>query len=821
MLSSLLALGLASAAPQAFAVTVGGFELAGSTLVSAMMMFVGNEEMVYIMDKAEGNAAQINGHPAWASVMNINTHQVDVMDVPSNIFCSSGMHLPNGSFVTFGGNGAVGRGGQIGSVLNPGGFTASWDAEYQDFDGSRAIRVLNPCTSQDDFNSVECRWFDDATVLSMKVPRWYSTAEPLADGTIVMIGGFTTGGYINRDYPNVNPNGGGSQNTFEFFPAREDDPPNLPFLTRTSGLNTYVHAFLLPSGRMFLQANVSTTIWNYDTNIEEPLPDMPNGVVRVYPASGAVAMLPLTPANNYNPTIIFCGGSDMTDDQWGDFAYPYINTWDYPASKDCQRITPEPTDGQPAAYEEDDDMFEGRTMGQFIILPDGKLLVLNGGINGTAGYAQRTFLVESYADMPLGESLAAGPVLTPAIYDPDAPRGSRWSRQGLSASTIPRLYHSSAMLLPDGSVLVGGSNPNVDVNLTTIFPTTYDAEIFFPPYFSASVRPAPRGVPKRLSYGGQFFNITVPASSYSGAANDAAEKTIVSVVRGGFTTHAMNMGQRFVQLENTYTVNSDGSITLHVAQMPPDANIFQPGPAFLYVVVKGIPSNGTHIIVGSGQMGAQPIQAASTLPTSVRLDSVKGNAPDAGSKAAAGSSSGTSSLSTGVIIGLAVGGVALLAILAAIIGVCIRKKRAAAAPSTTYPMANTSGSVGGLAAGAGLAGHAGARNSDSSAFVPLAHGNQSHTWNQSTASLVSPYRDQDVAPSRASGNGMSMEYDAYGGVQQPQQHPYSAVPPPQQYTPQEYSQQQYPQQQYSQQQYPQQQQQQQYSQQGYTGYDYR
>ena len=31
-------------------------------------MFLGNEEMVYILDKAEGNAAQIGGHPAWGSV---------------------------------------------------------------------------------------------------------------------------------------------------------------------------------------------------------------------------------------------------------------------------------------------------------------------------------------------------------------------------------------------------------------------------------------------------------------------------------------------------------------------------------------------------------------------------------------------------------------------------------------------------------------------------------------------------------------------------------------------------------------------------------
>jgi len=31
-------------------------------------MFLGNEQKVYMLDKAEGNAAQINGHPAWGAV---------------------------------------------------------------------------------------------------------------------------------------------------------------------------------------------------------------------------------------------------------------------------------------------------------------------------------------------------------------------------------------------------------------------------------------------------------------------------------------------------------------------------------------------------------------------------------------------------------------------------------------------------------------------------------------------------------------------------------------------------------------------------------
>ena len=87
-------------------------------------------------------------------------------------------------------------------------------------------------------------------------------------------------------------------------------------------------------------------------------------------------------------------------------------------------------------------------MGQFIILPDGKLLMINGARNGTAGYTTDTPTIKNTADMPWGMSLAAEECLTPAIYDPEAPAGKRWSDEGLGASKIPRLYHSSAILLP-------------------------------------------------------------------------------------------------------------------------------------------------------------------------------------------------------------------------------------------------------------------------------------------------------------------------------------------------------------------------------------
>jgi len=505
----------------------------------------------------------------------------------------------------------------------------------------------------------------------MQDPRWYPAAEPLADGTIVLIGGFANGGYINRNTPNIDPTyeGGAAIPTYEFYPANGRKAELMDFMTKTSGLNSYAHTYLMPSGKMFVQANQSTILWDPINNVETPLPDMPNGVKRVYPASGAVAMLPLTPENNYNPTVLFCGGSDLPDDAWGNYSWPFVNTFDYLASKDCQRITPEPTDGSAPVYVQDDDMLEGRTMGQFIILPDGKLLVVNGAKNGTAGYAERTLQITEYGSMPFGMSLASDPAGQPAIYDPKAAKGKRWSNEGLATSNIARLYHSSAILLPDASVLIAGSNPNVDVNLTTAFPTEYRAEIFYPPYFSATTRPQPSGIPNKLSYGGEAFEVSIPASSYSGPANTAAENTQVVLVRGGWTTHAMNFGQRMLQLKNTYTVKQDGSITLHVAQLPPKPEIFQPGPTMVFVVVNGIPSNASWALVGSGSFGEQPKAAEAQLPASVKLDGVSGSADGSttgnatGGDGNNGNGNNGASRNTGAIVGGIIGAIAVVGLL--------------------------------------------------------------------------------------------------------------------------------------------------------------
>ncbi|KAF9535190.1 copper radical oxidase [Crepidotus variabilis] len=752
-------LSLASSFISTYAATPNTFENAGNTLVSAMMMFVGNEDSVYILDKAEANAAQVAGHSAWGAIWDLKSRKSQVMDIKTNSFCAAGMHLPNGSFASFGGNDAVTTGGATGSDKNTDGQTGSWDKLYQDFDGRKSIRIVNPCKYTDNLSGGACGWYDDPSVLSMKKFRWYSTVEPTATGEIVIMGGMVTGGYINRHVPNTDPRleGGQAEPSYEYYPSRPADPADFQFIINTSGLNAYPHAFLMPSGKIFVQANLSTVLWDHEANIETPLPDMPKGVIRVYPASGGVAMLPMTPANNYSSTIIFCGGTDIPEPQWGDYVGPNGNPWEHPASTDCQRITPEPQDNSAPVYVQDDDMPDGRTMGQIILLPDGKLLMVNGGAKGTAAYASSTPLTPQ-ANMPFGTSLCTDEVLHPALYDPNAPAGSRWSKDNLGSTTIPRLYHSTALLLPDASVLIAGSNPNPDVNIdpATRYKTEYRAEVYYPPYFNASTRPNPQNIPSTLSYGGNYFDILLNKDSYTGTANDAADATKVVILRSGFTTHAMNMGQRLMQLNNTYTVSTNGSITLHVSQPVPNANLFQPGPAFLHVVINGIPSNGKYVIVGTGSVGVQPTVSQQALPDNVRADTSSSTGSPSSGGSTASTNGESKKPSTALIVGSSIAAVAILAI-AAMAAVLLRKRRRQAslrgAKSAPYAMEELVPPP--------MFGHRmrDSQASESTLITPLnpqdktkgVYGN-SDPWDASTTDLQAPYqpyRDNEAGTSRS------------------------------------------------------------------------
>ncbi|KAF9450694.1 copper radical oxidase [Macrolepiota fuliginosa MF-IS2] len=554
----------------------GRYQLIGENLVSAQQMFLGTTDKVYIIDKVENNPTLINGHPAWAEEYALASNSQRPMDIITNSFCAGGNVLGNGTWLNVGGNQAVTYGGAQADRQDGGG-------PYNDPDGRQSM--LDPC------DDGKCEW---SLSLFKTDQRWYPTLETLQDGTIIIIGGCRYGGYVNDP--------GQSNPTYEFFPTR-GKPITSPHLQRTLPTNLYPLTWLLPSGRLIMQSNWETVLLDPQTWTETILDTMPDAV-RTYPASAGTAMLPMTPANNWTATILFCGGSNVTTPRWTE--KDFIVTQQR-ASSSCVKITPDMS----PSYHHDDPLPEVRTMANFILLPDGTVFCTNGARLGTAGYGNNSWAV--------GQSYADDPHFMPLVYDPNAAEGQRWSSQGYTPTTIPRMYHSSATLLPDGmfscSVLISGSNPNSDYNVSRVrYPTEYRTEVFYPLYYT-SRRPEPQGLPLQLSYGGPSFTVTLTWADLGGNVQNLAKAKVV-VIRTGFSTHSMNMGQRYVELESSYGGYPDKTVFLHVSQMPPNPAIMAPGPAFLFVVVNGVPSIGVQVMIGSGQIGEQTILPVESLPDS-------------------------------------------------------------------------------------------------------------------------------------------------------------------------------------------------------------
>lgn len=96
-------------------------------------------------------------------------------------------------------------------------------------------------------------------------------------------------------------------------------------------------------------------------------------------------------------------------------------------------------------------------------MPDGTYMIMNGAQQGVAGFG-----------------LATDPNLQALLYDPSQPLGSRISI--LNTTIVDRLYHSEAILLPDGRVLISGSDPE-----DTRFPQEYRIEVYIPPYLNSGL----------------------------------------------------------------------------------------------------------------------------------------------------------------------------------------------------------------------------------------------------------------------------------------------------------------------------------------------
>ena len=194
------------------------------------------------------------------------------------------------------------------------------------------------------------------------------------------------------------------------------------------------------------------------------------------------------------------------------------------------------------------DMAFPRRQTNATLLPTGDVLVTG----GTGG---------------LGFNDLAGAVRAAELWHPET---GTW--RTLASATTARIYHSTALLLPDGRILYtgsgdGGGSPNEP---------TY--ELYSPPYLFNGPRPViTSDLPPRADYGSTQL-VKTP---------DAAKIAKVTFIALGSVTHAFDQNARLVPL--SFSAVAKGiSITL-----PASRTAAPPGPYMLFLVnTEGVPSEG-------------------------------------------------------------------------------------------------------------------------------------------------------------------------------------------------------------------------------------
>ncbi|KAF2000686.1 carbohydrate-binding module family 18 [Amniculicola lignicola CBS 123094] len=520
--------------PAPAAAKPGSLKVVGRSGVPAMHAGLLPNGRVMFLDKVE-NYTELklaNGQYAYSSEYDPATNKVVPLSYKTNAFCAGGIFLADGQLVSLGGNAPL-------DFIDP---TVG--------DGFRGIRYLKRSATDASLNGQN--WIEPGQQLD--TARWYASAQIMPDSTIFVASGSLNG--LDPSKPeNNNP-------TYEILNA--DGTPRgksilMQILSKNQPYYMYPFVHLLNDGNLFVFTSKSSEIFNVATNTPvRLLPDLP-GDYRTYPNTGGSVLLPLSSANNWNSDVVICGGGPYQD----------ITA---PCDASCGRINPFATN----PTWEMDSMPEARGMVEGTLLADGTVIWVNGASEGAQGFG-----------------LARDPTLEVLIYDPVQPLGKRWFTG--PSSPIARLYHSVALLLLDGTVMIAGSNPVeqpiLKASTANPYVTEFQVEIYTPPYLQGNpVRPSAITLSSK-SLKADKSTFTVKFNNPKGA-----KAVKVSLYYGGFVTHSVHMGHRMMFLD-TKGFNTTATSQTITVTMPPNKNVAPPGPYVVYVLVDGVPGIGQFVSV--------------------------------------------------------------------------------------------------------------------------------------------------------------------------------------------------------------------------------
>jgi hypothetical protein len=357
--------------------------------------------------------------------------------------------------------------------------------------------------------------------VSMVSGRWYPTGTVLSDGTVMAFSGSDENGITNNTVEIFTPNTGtGSWST----PVTASWVPPL-----------YPRLNLLPDGRIFYSGSSATSkFYDLTTKTWTDCCTTNFGSRRT---QSTTVLLPLRSLGGFKPKVMIMGGSSSED------TVAATNTTE---TIDLSVSAPKWVYGP--------NMSQPRIHLNGTILPTGNVLVTGG---------------EQWSEDTSTASLNA------ELYHPNVgdPNFNTFTSAG--ANSIPRAYHSNAILLPDATVILTGSNPS---NV----PYETRVELYQPSYlFNAdgtlATRPVISGVPT-TSIG---YNTTFTVQSA-----DASKIGTVVLIRPGAPTHSFDMEQRLIGL--SFSRKKPGSLTV---ASPPNAQVAPPGYYMLFILYKaGVPS---------------------------------------------------------------------------------------------------------------------------------------------------------------------------------------------------------------------------------------